>query len=40
MNAAVAAFANEPALEHSRFLMLRGVSAAELGHRLAHSWRR
>ena len=31
---------HEPALEHSRFLMLRGVSAAELGHRLAHSWRR
>ena len=29
----------EPALEHSRFVMLRGVSAAELGHRLAHSWR-
>jgi hypothetical protein len=31
---------DEPALEHSRFLMLRGVSAAELEHRLAHSWRR
>jgi hypothetical protein len=30
---------HEPALEHSRFVMLRGVSAAELGHRLAHSWR-
>jgi len=27
------------ALEHSRFVMLRGVSAGELGHRLAHSWR-
>jgi peptidoglycan/xylan/chitin deacetylase (PgdA/CDA1 family) len=31
---------HEPALEHSRFVMLRGISAAELGHRLAHSWRR
>jgi peptidoglycan/xylan/chitin deacetylase (PgdA/CDA1 family) len=30
----------EPPLELSRFLMLRGVSAAELGHRLSYSWRR
>jgi len=30
----------EPALEHSRFLMLAGISAAELAHRLCHSWRR
>jgi peptidoglycan/xylan/chitin deacetylase (PgdA/CDA1 family) len=29
-----------PALERSRFLMLAGISAAELAHRLAHSWRR
>lgn len=39
MNAAVAT-PDEPALEHTRFLRLRGVSAATLGHRLAHSWRR
>lgn len=31
---------SEPPLEHSRFLILRGVSAAELGHRLSFSWRR
>ncbi len=31
---------NEPALERSRLLMLAGVSAAELAHRLCHSWRR
>ena len=31
---------DEPALELSRFLILRGVSAAELGHRLSYSWRR
>jgi len=30
----------EPPLELSRFLILRGVSAAELGHRLSYSWRR
>ena len=30
----------EPPLELSRFLILRGVSAAELGHRLTYSWRR
>jgi len=31
---------DEPPLELSRFLVLRGVSAAELGHRLSYSWRR
>jgi len=31
---------DEPPLELSRFLILRDVSAAELGHRLSHSWRR
>jgi peptidoglycan/xylan/chitin deacetylase (PgdA/CDA1 family) len=30
----------EPALERSRFLMLAGVSAAELAHRLCYSWPR
>ena len=30
----------EPALERSRFLMLAGISSAELAHRLAYSWRR
>lgn len=30
----------EPALERSRFLMLAGISAAELAHRLTYSWRR
>lgn len=30
----------EPPLERSRFLMLAGISAAELTHRLAYSWRR
>jgi peptidoglycan/xylan/chitin deacetylase (PgdA/CDA1 family) len=34
------ATSSEPPLEHSRFLLLRGVSAAELGHRLSYSWRR
>lgn len=34
------ATAGEPVLERSRFLVMRGVSAAELGHRLAYSWRR
>jgi peptidoglycan/xylan/chitin deacetylase (PgdA/CDA1 family) len=34
------ATSSEPPLERSRFLVLRGVSAAELGHRLAYSWRR
>jgi peptidoglycan/xylan/chitin deacetylase (PgdA/CDA1 family) len=35
-------FANrgEASLEHPRFLMLAGVSAAELAHRLCYSWRR
>jgi peptidoglycan/xylan/chitin deacetylase (PgdA/CDA1 family) len=32
--------AGEPRLEQSRFLMLAGVSSAELAHRLAYSWRR
>jgi hypothetical protein len=31
---------SEPPLERSRFLMLAGVSAAELAHRLCYSWRR
>jgi len=31
---------DESPLELSRFLVLRDVSAAELGHRLSHSWRR
>jgi peptidoglycan/xylan/chitin deacetylase (PgdA/CDA1 family) len=31
--------ANEPPLERSRFMMLSGVSAAELAHRLSYSWR-
>ena len=31
---------DEPALERSRFLMLAGIPAAELAHRLAYSWRR
>src|SRR5262249_7500006 len=31
--------AAQDAFERSRFLMLAGVSAAELAHRLAHSWR-
>jgi len=31
---------DEPALEQPRFLMLSGVSASELAHRLAYSWRR
>jgi peptidoglycan/xylan/chitin deacetylase (PgdA/CDA1 family) len=30
----------EPALERSRFLMVDEVSAAELAHRLAHTWPR
>ena len=30
----------EEPLEHSRFLVLAGVSAAELAHRLCYSWRR
>lgn len=30
----------EPPLERSRFVMVAGVSAAELGHRLAYSWPR
>jgi peptidoglycan/xylan/chitin deacetylase (PgdA/CDA1 family) len=30
----------EPALEQSRFMMLAGVSQAELAHRLTYSWRR
>lgn len=30
----------EPGLEHSRFVMLAGISSAELAHRLAYSWRR
>ena len=30
----------EPPLERSRFLMLAGVSGAELAHRLSYSWRR
>lgn len=34
------ATASEPSLEHSRFFMLAGISAAELAHRLCHSWRR
>jgi peptidoglycan/xylan/chitin deacetylase (PgdA/CDA1 family) len=31
---------DEPALERSRFLVLAGISAAELAHRLSYSWRR
>jgi peptidoglycan/xylan/chitin deacetylase (PgdA/CDA1 family) len=31
---------HEEPLECSRFLMLAGISAAELGHRLCYSWRR
>jgi peptidoglycan/xylan/chitin deacetylase (PgdA/CDA1 family) len=31
---------HEEPLEYSRFLMLAGVSAAELAHRLCYSWRR
>lgn len=31
---------DEPPLERSRFVMVAGVSAAELGHRLAYSWPR
>jgi peptidoglycan/xylan/chitin deacetylase (PgdA/CDA1 family) len=31
---------DESPFELSRFLVLRDVSAAELGHRLSHSWRR
>ncbi len=34
------ATADEARLEHSRFLMLSGVSDAELAHRLTFSWRR
>jgi peptidoglycan/xylan/chitin deacetylase (PgdA/CDA1 family) len=34
------ASSSEPPLERSRFLMLSGVSAAELAHRLSYSWRR
>lgn len=34
------ALPGEPPLERSRFLMLAGISAAELAHRLAYSWRR
>jgi len=33
------ATADEAALERSRFVMLTGISAAELAHRLAYSWR-
>ena len=29
----------EAALERSRFLILSGISGAELAHRLAYSWR-
>jgi peptidoglycan/xylan/chitin deacetylase (PgdA/CDA1 family) len=32
--------ADRPWLEVPRFLVLAGVSVAELGHRLAYSWRR
>lgn len=31
---------DEPPLERSRFLMLAGISPAELAHRLSYSWRR
>jgi len=34
------AIASEPCLERSRLLMLAGINAAELGHRLVYSWRR
>lgn len=34
------ATSSEAPLEHSRFLMLAGISSAELAHRLAYSWRR
>jgi peptidoglycan/xylan/chitin deacetylase (PgdA/CDA1 family) len=34
------ASAGEPPLERSRFLMLAGISPAELAHRLSYSWRR
>jgi hypothetical protein len=33
------ATSKEGPLERSRFLMLAGVSAAELAHRLSYSWR-
>ena len=33
------ATAAEPALERSRYVMLTGVTAAELAHRLSYSWR-
>ena len=34
------ASSSEPPLERSRLLMLSGISAAELAHRLSYSWRR
>jgi peptidoglycan/xylan/chitin deacetylase (PgdA/CDA1 family) len=34
------AASSEPPLERSRLLMLAGISAAELAHRLSYSWRR
>jgi hypothetical protein len=34
------ASSSEPPLERSRLLMLAGISAAELAHRLSYSWRR
>jgi peptidoglycan/xylan/chitin deacetylase (PgdA/CDA1 family) len=34
------ATSKEPPLERSRFLMLSGVSVAELGHRLCYSWQK